>query len=128
MDVSTIAEPTTDSQHMRALAQANRVRLARADLKRKVATGEITAEDVILDTPWEAESMKICELLTSQRRWGRERCRKFLLPTGLPENKRLSDLTERQRSILAAQLAAKSKRGTAAVEPDPFRDRRLVAA
>ena len=28
-------------QHMRALAQANRVRLARAELKRRVAEGEL---------------------------------------------------------------------------------------
>src|SRR4051794_23348573 len=57
-------------QYMRALERANRVRLARADLKRRVGEGELTVAEVILDTPWEAESMSISDLLTSHRRWG----------------------------------------------------------
>ncbi len=36
-------------QHMRALAQANRVRLARAELKRQVAEGEATVAEIVLD-------------------------------------------------------------------------------
>ena len=55
---------------MQALERANAVRLARAELKRRVADGEVTAAEVILGAPWEAESMTIADLLTSQRRWG----------------------------------------------------------
>src|SRR5215208_6028108 len=44
-------------QHMQALAQANKVRLARAELKRQVGDGEISVADVVLDCPWESESM-----------------------------------------------------------------------
>ncbi len=119
---------TTDSQHMRALAQANRVRLARARLKRQIASGKIEAADVITNCPWEAESMKICELLTSQRRWGKERSRKFLLPTGLSENKRIADLTERQSVLLSTLLVARTNPEVAPPPPDRFRDQRLVAA
>ena len=36
-------------QHMRALQRANEVRLARAELKRRVTEGETTAATVILD-------------------------------------------------------------------------------
>src|SRR5689334_3275807 len=61
-------------QHMRALERANRVRLARAELKRQVAESELTAAEVVLACPWEAESMSIAELLMSQHRWGRTRC------------------------------------------------------
>ena len=50
-------------QHMRALAQANRVRLARAELKRQVAEGEATVAEIVLACPWEAESMTIADLL-----------------------------------------------------------------
>ena len=57
-------------QHMRALAQANRVRLARAELKRQVTDGELTVEEIVLACPWEAESMSIADLLMSQHRWG----------------------------------------------------------
>jgi hypothetical protein len=93
-------------QHLRALERANRVRLARAALKRQVAAGELSASEVILDSPWEAESMSVSELLMSQRRWGRTRCRRILLSLGLPENKQIGTMTERQRTALAAMLSA----------------------
>jgi hypothetical protein len=91
-------------QHLKALEQANRVRLARAALKREVATQATTVADVVLDCPWEAESMALSDLLMSQRRWGRARCRRVLLSLGLPENKQIGTLTERQRRALASTL------------------------
>jgi hypothetical protein len=91
-------------QHLRALEQANRVRLARAHLKRRVATQATTVADVILDCPWEAQSMALSDLLMSQRRWGRARCRRVLLSLGLPENKAIGTMTERQRHALATTL------------------------
>jgi hypothetical protein len=94
-------------QHLKALERANRVRLARARLKRQVAAGERSAAEVIMASPWEADSMDISELLMSQRRWGRTRCRRVLLSLGLPENKQIGTMTERQRIALAATLAAK---------------------
>ena len=54
-------------QHMRALQRANEVRLARAQLKRRVAVGETEVAEVILDCPWEADSMAVADLLVSQR-------------------------------------------------------------
>jgi hypothetical protein len=101
--VSTIDAP----QHMQALARANRVRLARAELKRSIARGDVEAADVIRECPWETESMTLSELLTSQRRWGRTRARKFLIGLSLSENKRIGTLTERQRAMLANELAAR---------------------
>jgi hypothetical protein len=94
-------------QHLRALERANRVRLARAALKRRVAAGELSAAEVIVACPWEADSMSVSELLMSQRRWGRTRCRRILLSLGLPENKQIGTMTERQRAALAAMLSAK---------------------
>lgn len=96
-------------QHLKALEQANRVRLARAELKRQVATNETTAAEVVLECPWEASSMTLSDLLMSQRRWGRARCRRLLLSLGLPENKHLGTLTPRQRQALAAVLGTKSR-------------------
>jgi hypothetical protein len=92
---------------MRALERANLVRLARAELKRAIARGDAEAAEVVRDCSWETESMTIAELLTSQRRWGRTRARKFLLPLSLNENKQLGTLTSRQRRLLAAELAAR---------------------
>ena len=50
-------------QHMEALAHANRVRLARAALKRSVAAGKVDAAEIVKDCPWEVESMTVGELL-----------------------------------------------------------------
>ena len=91
-------------QHMQALQRANEVRLARAELKRNVGVGAITVDEVILTCPWEAASMTIAELLTSQRRWGTTRCSKFLAGIGIPETKTVGSMTERQRSLLAAMV------------------------
>jgi hypothetical protein len=89
---------------MRALAQANRVRLARAELKRQVAEGETTVADIVLECPWEAESMAIADLLLSQHRWGRTRCRRFLAGIPMSETKTVGSMTERQRRALSARL------------------------
>jgi hypothetical protein len=93
------------AQHMRALAQANRVRLARAELKRQVAEGETSVADVVLGCPWEAESMTISDLLMSQHRWGRTRCRRFLSSIPMSETKTVGTMTDRQRRALAGMLA-----------------------
>ena len=53
-------------------------------------------------------SMEVSDLLMSQRRWGRARCRRLLLSLGLPENKQIGTLTTRQRQALAAVLSAKA--------------------
>jgi hypothetical protein len=95
-------------QHLRALEYANRVRLARARLKRKIAGGELSAAEVILSSPWQVQTMKISDLLMSQKRWGRTRCRRLLMAHSVPENKEVGTLTERQRLALSAVLAAKS--------------------
>ena len=94
---------------MRALERANEVRLARAELKRGVATGEIDVAEVILTCPWEADSMAVADLLMSQRRWGQTRCRKFLAQIPMSEKKTIGSMTERQRRTLAAMLAAPSR-------------------
>jgi hypothetical protein len=112
---TTIASPVEAPQHMRALERANLVRLARAELKRSIARGDADPSEVIRDCPWETESMTIAELLTSQRRWGRTRARKFLLPLSLNENKQLGTLTSRQRRLLATELATRSTSGREAL-------------
>ena len=96
-----------DQQHLRALREANRVRLARAEMKREVAAGDLAAAEVILSCPWQAHSMSISDLLMSQKRWGRARCRRLLTGIGVPENKAVGTLTERQRVALAAVLTSK---------------------
>jgi hypothetical protein len=111
--VSIAPAPTSASaatpQHMQALARANRVRLARAELKRSIGRGDVEVAEVIQDCPWETESMTLAELLTSQRRWGRTRARKLLQALALSENKRIGTLTPRQRALLTSALGSPSR-------------------
>ena len=99
-------------QYMRALERANQVRLARAELKRRVALDDVAVAEVIMDCPWQAESMAVGDLLMSQRRWGQTRCRKFLAQVPMSEKKTIGSMTDRQRRTLAAMLGA-SGRGRA---------------
>jgi len=77
-------------------------------MKRRITAGELSATEVIMNCPWQAHSMSISDLLMSQKRWGRTRCRRLLVSLGVPENKQVGTLTERQRLALAAVLAAKN--------------------
>ena len=80
-------------QHMQALQRAN---AGATGARRPQAAGrrrEITAAEVILESPWEAEAMTVADLLTSQRRWGSTRCRRFLqaIPMSETEDDRVAD-------------------------------------
>jgi len=101
---ATIAPP--GPQHMRALERANQVRLARAELKRRVAFGAIEVGEVILHCPWEAHGMAVADLLVSQRRWGQTRCRRLLARIPMSEKKTVGSMTDRQRHALAAMLSS----------------------
>ena len=102
-DLGSPPEP----QRMRALERANAVRLARAQLKRRIANGHLSAAEVILQLPSEAKNWPVGELLMSQRRWGSNRTRKLLAGLQISEMRHLGLLTERQRRLLAAQLGAR---------------------
>lgn len=108
--MSEVAITSRAPQRLQALERANEIRLARAELKRRIAYGAISAAEVILDPPVEANSWAISELLLSQRRWGSTRCRKFLLRNQISETKTVGALTERQRRLLAQQLRSSGSR------------------
>lgn len=106
-----MGETAEVGQHLRALERANKVRLARAEMKRLIADGEVSAAEIVRSCPWEAHSMAISTLLTSQKRWGRARCRRMLLSIGVAENKPVGALTERQRMALVEALRSKTTPG-----------------
>lgn len=91
-------------QHMRALHRANEVRLARADGKRQIESGEITVAEVVAEVPWWAESMAVFDLIVAQRRWGRLRALKLLAEVPVSEKKTVGSLTDRQRRALVRLL------------------------
>jgi hypothetical protein len=125
MSSATIARAP---QHLQALQRANEVRLARADLKRRVAEGELSPGHIVLACPPEVEGMAISDLLMSQRRWGRTRCRKFLAEIPLAENKSIGSMTERQRRALAFALPASAAQREEKAEEAPARVPALAGA
>jgi hypothetical protein len=102
--VATAPMVSAGPQRMRALERANQARCARAELKRRVAQGDIGVAEVILTGPWATERMAVADLLTSQRHWGHARVRKFLASVAISENKTIGSMTERQRRTVAARL------------------------
>jgi hypothetical protein len=104
MDPGTI--DVQPHQRLEALARANRIRQVRAELKRGIADGNLGAAEVILLHQREVDGMAVADVLTSQRHWGEVRCRRFLMPMRLQENKTIGSMTERQRVAVAARLRA----------------------
>ncbi|HET9124882.1 MAG TPA: hypothetical protein VFN65_08370 [Solirubrobacteraceae bacterium] len=102
---------TSEPQRLRALERANEIRLARAAIKRRIALGEVSAAEVILECPEAADTWPVGELLMSQRRWGAMRCRKFLARNQITETKPIGSLTERQRDLLARALRESAPAG-----------------
>lgn len=102
---ATVTSPAVPvPQCMTALQRANEVRLARADLKRRVSEGTVTASEVIVTCPWEAASMTIGELLVSQHRWAWTRARRLLADLGVSETKTIGSFTDRQRQVFRRAL------------------------
>lgn len=98
--MSVMVEP----QSMRALAKANRVRLARADVKRRVAAGEVSVADVLAEQPFGVDRMAVAELLIAQPRWGVTRTRRLLRRAAISETRTIEALTDRQRRLIAEAL------------------------
>ena len=78
----------------------------RADLKRQIATGAVRVGDVLVDPPPVAAGIPVAALLVSQRGWGRVKSRRFLLSNDVGESRKLGELGQRQRELLAAELRA----------------------
>lgn len=100
-------------QHLTALARANQIRLARADLKRDVRSGDVDVADVILDPPECAETMRVHELLRARHRVGTLKASTLLQRAGIHESKTLGAMTDRQRHALVAGLLPAAERSAA---------------
>jgi len=111
---------------MQALERANAVRLRRAELKRRIADGRVSAADVILDLPWEATSWPVGELLTSQRRWGSIRAHKLLAGLHISETRPVGELTERQRRVVATRLRATASQELSELAAHPSQTLELI--
>jgi hypothetical protein len=103
------SEATTTPQRLRALERANRVRVARAEIKRRLRAGELEVAEAILRCSRDTDTMTVAELLVSQPGWGPNRSERMLRSVSLSERKTLGSLTERQRIMLAAMLRSDTR-------------------
>jgi hypothetical protein len=94
-------------------------------LRQRIADGDVSAGEIILAPPGEARSWSVLELLISQRQWGRAKARKFLLLNQIDELKPIGKLTDRQRRLLAPQLAPGAPRETSGVGKARIADPRV---
>lgn len=85
-------------QHLVALERANRIRLARADVKRRLAAGTLTLDDALDE--WSVGNMLVFELVSARRRWGPACTSKAFAAAGVSETKTVDALTPRQRRVL----------------------------
>jgi hypothetical protein len=86
-------------QQMKALEQANVVRFAAADVKRELRDGRLLLGDALWDD--RAQSIVLRTLLMTRDRVGPVRVDRLLRRLEINGHKRVSDLTERQKGVVA---------------------------
>jgi hypothetical protein len=91
-------------QHLAALNYANEIRLKRAEDKRKIGRGELSASEVLRDVPLHWESAKVVDLLLAMHRVGRQRAGRWLRYEMILPSRQLKEMTARQRFQLAAHV------------------------
>lgn len=113
-------------QRMTALQNANSIRLKRAQLKRDVKAGTISAALVVMEPPVWSEGMRVIDLLSAIPKWGAHKVDKALYRTQVGQAKRLGGLTERQRRALADAIDPPPVVKLAPQWPSPVQDRALA--
>lgn len=92
-------------QRMEALVRANRVRTARADLKRLVRQGSLAVDVLLFEPPDCLLTAKVLDLLVCVPGIGIVKARRILRAHRISETKTVGGLSDRQRHELAARFA-----------------------
>jgi hypothetical protein len=92
-------------QRRSALDRANRIRVWRARFKRDLKTHpHLATFQLKTPTPW-IESMRVAELVRALPYYGEAKTLRLLLRCGIPAEKTIGTLTQRQRDELTKALA-----------------------
>lgn len=94
----------TLAQRMSALEVANEIRSRRALLKKQLKRREVNVQDVLLDPPEWAETMKVSDLLVAVPKFGRVKTNKVLVQARISPSKSLGGLSPRQRAEIASMV------------------------
>lgn len=92
------------SQHLEALARANKIRLARAGIKRQLKADPQLIFDLLDDPDPCLSTAPVEEILRCLPRFGPHRIGKITGPAGVNPYREIGMLTVRQREALACQL------------------------
>lgn len=97
------------AQRTAALARANEIRVARAEERRRLKSlpyreSRRQAAELIVDPPELWRSATVGYVPAMPARTGPETVRLWLRQAGLPVTKRLGEMTDRQRRILAGVI------------------------
>lgn len=102
--MSVIVPDRSIVQRLDALAHANRIRFARAQLKRDVKAGRVVVMDVLAAPEDWVSTMKVCELLLAVPKYGQSKVNKTLARCRISPNKTVGGLSDRQRGELVRLL------------------------
>ena len=92
------------NQRMDALARANDIRTARAQLKRDLKAGRMTIQDLLAHPPDYVETAKVFDMLLAVPKYGRVKVNKILTTCRISPSKTIGGLSERQRTELVTLL------------------------
>lgn len=94
----------TPEQFREALAEANRVRMFRAQMKRDLKAGKVIPLSLLLDPPAELRTMKVSDFLLAIPSVGQAKVTRAFLVCRVSMVKTLGGLSPRQRDELSASL------------------------
>lgn len=95
-------KPLTAEERARALEKAAEARRLRKDLKRRISEGEITPSEALADPA--AQRMRVSEFLRAWRGVGTATADRIMEDVSIAPIRRVSGLTERQRTGILDHL------------------------
>jgi S13-like H2TH domain len=98
------APERTSEERRNALEEANRVRFARADVKRDLKSGSLSIYDLLMAPSEELKGAKVEEILLAMRGMGRVKVTRIMREAGVSRSKTLVGLTHGQRDRLIEAL------------------------
>jgi hypothetical protein len=101
---SAAAPERSLQQRMDALNRANRIRTARAQLKRDLKAGRASIHDLLLEPPEFVETAKVFDMLLAVPKYGRVKVNKVLQQCRISPSKTIGGLSQRQRTELVSML------------------------
>ena len=95
----------TDEQRKEALEKAAAARHARAELREKIKTGQVTLEEVLDSDDPSAARLKVSALIESLPGYGKAKAAKIMAELGISSTRRVKGLGARQREQLIEALS-----------------------